>query len=398
MEHAWRTAKLRDLGDIQAGRQRSPHFTKGRMRSYLRVANVFDGYIDTSDVLSMQFTDAEYDTYRLERGDILLNEGQSRELVGRSAMYRGDPPDCCFQNTLIRFRAGPDICPEFAIAIFQHYLYTGRFSAIASQTTSVAHLGVGRFADLEVPVPPTPEQRAIINALDVWNRALNLTHRLISAKQERKRALMQQLLTGKKRFPRFQHRWLPITFGEVFSTKKSRNSDSLVTNPITVGKYAIRPQREHFNRVVASDNLENYSIIEYGDFVYDPMSAYYGAFGRYELDEPGIVSPVYRVLHINPGYDPDFMKHLIKSHYIAYQLSANSSQGNRHGKRRTIQDEAFDSISFAIPRIDEQSAIATVLNACDREIELLQRKFALLKQQKQGLMQQLLTGKVRVPA
>jgi type I restriction enzyme, S subunit len=90
------------------------------------------------------------------------------------------------------------------------------------------------------------------------------------------------------------------------------------------------------------------------------------------------------------------MKHFIKSHYIAYQLLANSSQGNREGKRRTIRDEAFDSISFKIPDIDEQRAIAKVLNACDIELALLDRKLALLKKQKQGLMQQLLTGKIRV--
>ncbi len=126
------------------------------------------------------------------------------------------------------------------------------------------------------------------------------------------------------------------------------------------------------------------------------MSAYYGAFGRYELDELGMVSPVDRVLRISPDYDFDFMKHFIKSHYIAYQLSANSSQGNREGKRRTIQAEAFDSISFKVPDIDEQHAIAEVLNACDHELALLNRKLELLKKQKQGLMQQLLTGKVRV--
>ncbi len=208
---------------------------------------------------------------------------------------------------------------------------------------------------------------------------------------------MQKLLTGKKRFPAFQQQqWSDASFGQIFRIKSVRNVGSRVKTPITVGKYAIRPQNEHFNRIVASDNLENYNIIERGDFVYDPMSAYYGAFGRYELDDPGIVSPVYRVLQINPGYNSDFMKHFIKSHYITYQLSANSSQGNREGKRRTIQTEAFNSISFKIPNSDEQRAIAEVLNACDHELALLDHKLALLKKQKQGLMQQLLTGKIRV--
>ncbi len=345
----------------------------------------------------MYFTDEEYAVYQLQVGDILLNEGQSLELVGRSSIYRGEPPNCCFQNTLIRFRAGSYILPEYALATFQYLMYSGVFSSIATKTTSVAHLGVSRFANLEILLPPLSEQHQIANILSICNHAIDLTSQLITAKQQHKRGLMQQLLTGKKRFPNFQTQpWLEASFGQIFRAKSIRNTGSLIQNPITVGKYAIRPQNEHFNRIVASDNLENYNIIEKGDFVYDPMSAYYGAFGRYEMDEPGIVSPVYRVLQINSGYDSDFIKHFIKSHYIAYQLSANSSQGNREGKRRTIQSEAFDSISFKIPQIDEQQAIARVLNTCDNELVLLERKLALLKKQKQGLMQQLLTGKIRV--
>jgi type I restriction enzyme S subunit len=72
------------------------------MIPYLRVANVFDGWISTEDVLQMRFTDTEFQRYHLKTGDILLNEGQSLELVGRSAIYGGAPPKCCFQNTLVR--------------------------------------------------------------------------------------------------------------------------------------------------------------------------------------------------------------------------------------------------------------------------------------------------------
>lgn len=266
-----------------------------------------------------------------------------------------------------------------------------------SMRTGLPKINRDDLNQIEVLIPPPDEQHKIAEILSTWDRAIDLTTQLIAAKQQYKRGLMQQLLTGKRRFQAFQEKeWSSTSFGQIFYTKSVKNTGSQIKNPITVGKYAIRPQNEHFNRIVASDNLENYNIIEQGDFVYDPMSAYYGAFGRYELDEAGIVSPVYRVLHINPKHDSDFMKHFIKSHYIAYQLSANSSQGNREGKRRSIQTEAFDSISFKIPDIDEQHAIAEVLNACDHELSLLNRKLELLKKQKQGLMQQLLTGKVRV--
>jgi type I restriction enzyme, S subunit len=281
--------------------------------------------------------------------------------------------------------------------LFVYYLLQSVDFDKFSDKTSVPGVNRNDIHRLPVLLPSLSEQHCIADILAICDHAIDLTAQLIAAKQQHKRGLMQQLLTGKRRFPTFhQQRWLDATFGQTFRSKCVRNLGSKVRNPITVGKYAIRPQNEHFNRIIASDNLENYNIIEQGDFVYDPMSAYYGAFGRYELDEPGIVSPVYRVLRISPGYDTDFLKHFIKSHYIAYQLSAKSSQGNREGKRRMIQPEAFDSISFKIPDIDEQHAIAKVLNACDLELTLLDHKLSLLKKQKHGLMQQLLTGKVRV--
>jgi type I restriction enzyme, S subunit len=141
-------------GEVLMGRQRSPeHATGPSMRPYLRVANVFDDYIDTSDVKEMNFSDSEYRQFRLRHGDVLLNEGQSRELVGRSAIFREDVPDACFQNTLIRFRPSNGVTSEFAHRFFQYCLYTGRFVAVAKQTTSIAHLGVLRFSKMLMPLP-----------------------------------------------------------------------------------------------------------------------------------------------------------------------------------------------------------------------------------------------------
>ena len=79
------------------------------MRPYLRVANVYEDRLDLSDVKQMNFTPNEYETFHLRDGDILLNEGQSIELVGRPAMYRGEVPGACFQNTLVRFRPEPSV-------------------------------------------------------------------------------------------------------------------------------------------------------------------------------------------------------------------------------------------------------------------------------------------------
>jgi len=120
----WAWSTVGSAGRVQLGRQRAPqHHSGANMRPYLRVANVFDDRIDTTDVMKMNFTDSEFETYKLCNGDILLNEGQSKELVGRAAIFRDELEDACFQNTLVRFRAREGVEPEYALLVFRHYLY-----------------------------------------------------------------------------------------------------------------------------------------------------------------------------------------------------------------------------------------------------------------------------------
>lgn len=159
----WFTMPVSATGRVQLGRQRAPQHHDGpHMRPYLRVANVFEDRIDTTDVMSMNFAPDEFASYRLEPGDILLNEGQSAELVGRPAMFRGELENCCFTNTLVRYRAGPLVNRDFALLVFRWWLRTGAFQRIAKITTNIAHLGAGRFGEMLMPIPPLEEQAEIV--------------------------------------------------------------------------------------------------------------------------------------------------------------------------------------------------------------------------------------------
>lgn len=152
----WPVLAVGKAGLVQLGRQRAPKYQTGKhTRKYVRVANIYENRIDLSDVLSMDFDSKDFELYCLKHGDILLNEGQSTELVGRVAMWRNEISDCCFQNTLVRFQ--PDrktTTPEFALAVFLHYYRSGEFAKISSKTSNVAHLGAGRFAAMPFPLPP----------------------------------------------------------------------------------------------------------------------------------------------------------------------------------------------------------------------------------------------------
>jgi len=196
----WRLTSVVEAGEVKLGRQRSPVHQRGRhMRPYLRVANVFDGYIDYSDVLEMNFTPLEQQTFSLKPGDILLNEGQSLELVGRCAVYEGAPGSFCFQNTLIRFRALGDTVPGYARYVFKYWLDTGRFARVARQTTSVAHLGADRLAEMVFPAPSRWEQERIAEQMGAVSYRIELEAAQLVKLRQQKAGLMDDLLTGRVR-------------------------------------------------------------------------------------------------------------------------------------------------------------------------------------------------------
>lgn len=397
----WIKAPVNHFGEVAAGRQRSPSFIDGQMRPYLRVANVFEARIDVSDVNEMLFTDAEYVRYKLEVGDILLNEGQSTELVGRPAMYQGLPENCCFQNTLVRFKANEKACPHYALQRFLLCLYDGTFQKISKKTTSIAHLGVSRFADLVLSWPPLPEQKKIAQILSTWDQAIATTEHLLTNSQQQKKALMQQLLTGEKRFPGFKEAWKKVKLGSIFSRITTRNEDQS-QNVVTIsGQLGLIRQEEYFNRTVASETLDNYFLLKKGQFAYNksysigyPM----GAIKRLNRYEDGVVTTLYIcfALEAIDKADSDFFEHYFESGLLNHGLTQIAHEGGRaHGLLNVKPSDFFD-LKIPLPSLTEQMKIASTLTAADREVEVLQQKLKALTQEKNALMQQLLTGKRRV--
>lgn len=191
----WCWASPDQIGEVQLGRQRSPAHHKGEfMRPYLRVANVYEDRIDLSSVYEMNFSPKEFETYVLRSGDILLNEGQSLELVGRSAVYRDELPGACFTNTLVRFRPCKGVESEFAQTYFRACLRSHRFRRIARWTTNIAHLGADRFGAMEFPLPPQDEQLAIVEAVSTQLSVVDHLERDIESKLKSAQALRESIL------------------------------------------------------------------------------------------------------------------------------------------------------------------------------------------------------------
>ncbi len=193
----WKLQRVDEVAEIRLGKQRAPASHSGpNMHPYLRVANVFEDRIDLGDVKEMNFTPEEFERYVLEDGDVLLNEGQSLELVGRPAVYRGEPPGACFQNTLLRFRASSDVEPEFALIVFRHYLHSGEFRRFARGSTNIAHLSRTRFAAMPFPLPPIDEQRSIVRRARQLLDQSRERRETIALSLERINAVEKEILSG----------------------------------------------------------------------------------------------------------------------------------------------------------------------------------------------------------
>jgi type I restriction enzyme S subunit len=185
VELNWKVCLTREAGKVQLGRQRAPKYHQGlTMRPYLRVQNVFEGRLDLEDVMEMDFSGDDLERYRLHPGDILLNEGQSPQFLGRPAMYRGELSEVCFTNSLIRFQAGENVFADFALLVFRHYMHSGRYIEEGTITTNIAHLSAGRFGGVEFPLPPLEEQQEIVRRTkELFSLADQLEARLTAARR-----------------------------------------------------------------------------------------------------------------------------------------------------------------------------------------------------------------------
>lgn len=162
LPRGWAQVAMDHCGLVQLGRMRSPkNRAKDFPRPYIRAANITEKGLNLDDVFIMDFPPAEFEQYRLKVGDILIAEASGSPLqVGKPAIWRGEIPDCCFQNTVIRLRPTL-ISSEFLLIVLQ-YLYNSGAFAESSSGAGINHLSAERFLRIPVALPPLREQRRIV--------------------------------------------------------------------------------------------------------------------------------------------------------------------------------------------------------------------------------------------
>jgi type I restriction enzyme S subunit len=360
----------------------------------LKMNSISDGKLSVQDLDSVTCTESEIQEYSIKRGDILFNRTNSFDLVGKTAVVSKDAR-IVFASYLVRYRVSDHAVPQFIGHWFNYEKVQRRLKELATVGVSQSNINPTRLQhDLHVPLPPLPEQQKIADILGAWDEALEKLDALIAAKTRRKQALMQQLLTGHRRLPGFSKPWLKSKLGDLFLNRTENNRLDLRLLSITADQGVV--SRDTLTkRDTSSEDKSKYLRIAPGDIGYNTMRMWQGVSALSTME--GIVSPAYTILSPTPRIDGKFAAHFFKlPHTIS--LFHRHSQG-LVDDTLNLKYPTFAKIEVSLPSdITEQRAIAAVLDTADAELRLLRQQRTALDHQKRGLMQQLLTGRIRVKA
>jgi Restriction endonuclease S subunits len=266
-----------------------------------------------------------------------------------------------------------------------------RHIAMLAGKQAVPIINKSMFSDQPILTPPLPEQKKIAQILSTWDQAITATERLLENSQQRKKGLMQQLLTGKKRLPGFEGQWEWLKANEIFRTVSKKNNGDQEELLAVTQDQGVLPRSLLERRVVMPDGTTSgYKLVVPGNFIISLRSFQGGLeYSHYR----GLVSPAYTVLEPIREISDGFFQQYYKSYDFIGHLAV-AVIGIRDGKQISYSDFSFLKIPY--PPLNEQNAISGVLTAADGEIRALKERLDLLQREKRSLMQQLLTGKRRV--
>ena len=276
--------------------------------------------------------------------------------------------------------------------------------------SALQEISLSELRKVNTLVPSLNEQKKIAKILSTWDQAISATEKLLGNSQQQKKALMQQLLTGRRRlggnygsynfkhikYGRIPEDWNYVAIKDICVQVSQKNSNSADYPVLSCSKYdGFVDSLQYFNKKVYSDDTTGYRIIPRGCFGFPSNHIEEGSIGLQNIYEIGMVSPIYVIFRVSAkNIDNDYLYSVFKTDkYKQIFSAATNASVDRRGSLRWKE---FSLISVPIPPLEEQKKIAEVLSLADQEIETLQKKLDCLKQEKKALMQQLLTGEKRV--
>jgi len=386
----WRTASLGELVKFASGGTPS--------RGTLRFWNGDIPWLSAKDMKKFRLNDSIEKVTRegVNNGARLIEAGSVLILV-RGMRLLKDVPVGVTERAVAFNQDLKALIPNRGVDSYYlgFYLAANKFRLLAL-VDRTSH-GAGRLSSdllqsFEVELPGMAEQRKIADILLTWDRAVERAEMRLAAASRLKRGLLQRLIPGRKRLDDFDSRsWEEVGLGDVTVESKMKNHGALTEKNL----YAVTKADGliPMHKSIRSESVAQCKVVRKNWFVYDPLRLNTGSIAKWNGPNDALAPPDYIVFKCDESrLDPEFLNHFRMSHQWT-QFAEDAGTGSVRLRTR-FSDLA--TLKIALPPIEEQRRIAEILNACDRELDLLRRQLAAFKRQKRGLMQKLLTGQIRV--
>nr|WP_313973833.1 restriction endonuclease subunit S [uncultured Psychrobacter sp.] len=387
--NGWKKEFLGDVAQfsqgIQVDAELQSEIKDDELIRFLRISD----YVNPDEV--PRYISKPSDKYIVNKTDLSMIRYGS---AGAGDLVRG--LEGAIANNLFRVTPNENFLLKDFLWFYAHQSVVKNFLFSNSTSSTMPAISFKLVSKLPLLLPPLPEQQKIAKILTTWDNAISTTERLIDNSKQQKKALMQQLLTGKKRLldengKRFEGEWEESTLGSIckFSQgfqigvdeQTSEQEDGLVRF-IRIVDYTKESEPA---RYIAPKS--NYYKVD----KHDVVMVRYGEAGLTCRGYEGVIAN--NLFLISPD------KAKLSKAYLFKFLRYNFKKISVLAASSTMPALKFTDLKtfkIQIPKIDEQQKIATVLTNADKEIELLEQQLADLQQEKKALMQVLLTGKKRV--
>ncbi len=392
----WEVKKLGEVGSFFKGKGIRKDELCNSGLSCIIYGQIYTSYeYYTTKFISYIPDNLKNNTTEIYQNDILFaGSGETKEEIGKCIAYIGQ--DVAY--------AGGDIIILRQNKLISTYV-TYYLNSIGrkqlnrlGQGDSVVHIYKSTLENVTIFVPPLAEQKKIAEILSLWDNAIQQTKELITYKEKYKKGLMQKLLTGKKRLDGFTDEWKTYKLGEVAkmnsggtptTSKKEYYNGNInwasITDITSHYKYIYKTKIKITELGIKNSSAKIFPI---NTILY----AMYASIGECIIAKEEMATSQ-AILGIRCSFSINY-EYLF---YLLYNYKNQSKTLAQQGTQANLNKEIVENFMFKIPTsLDEQRAIADILSKADEEIELLNKQLNLYIEQKKGLMQNLLTGKVRV--
>lgn len=391
----WELSTVAQEFDVQLGKRLDAAVNRGEMRWCINNRGVRWGRVLVGEAIQAPLTPADIRDLRLTEGDVLVCEGGE---IGRAAVWHGELTEAYFLNTLHRLRSRGRYSPRLLVAFLERWAVTGELSAVVGKAT-LAHLTKENLLRVPLPVLPASQQVWIAEALESIDSLVSALERLIAKKRDLKQGMMQELLTGRTRLPGFSGQWQTQSIGD-FAQVKAGGTPSTSVPRYWGGQIRWMSSGEiHKKRVAEVDGRITEDGLRESAAQLLPVGTVLMALaGQGKTRGTVAVSEVelatnQSIAGILPTvtHDPEFLYYNLDTRYKELR-GESAGDGGRGGLNLTI----IKRLHVRMPEFGEQQAISGVLRDADAEITALSRRLESARNIKEGMMQELLTGRTRL--